>query len=78
MPHFNGSKQGKQVPVKKIKPIKNGEHRGFEGGEIIHKPIIDLQYNIPKGVADDKRIKPSQVFVGFNNPNKKTKKKKKK
>ena len=49
MPHFNGSKQ-----AKKIKQVDTNL-----------KPIVQLQFNIPKTVADDKRVKPAEVFEGF-------------
>tara|TARA_R110000824_G_scaffold136243_1_gene299825 strand:+ start:536 stop:793 length:258 start_codon:yes stop_codon:yes gene_type:complete len=65
MPHFNGSKQGKKKPVKKIKQVNNGEHRHLEGGDVIYKPIAELQFNVPKGVADDKKIRPAEVFEGY-------------
>jgi len=65
MPHFNGSKQGKKKPVKKIKQVNLGEHRHLEGGDITYKPIAELQFNVPKGVADDKKIRPAEVFEGF-------------
>jgi hypothetical protein len=66
MPHFNGTKQAKPPSKKKVKPSVPDE-MGY----------AKIQYNIPKGVEDDKRIKPSQVFVGFvdKNKNKVTKKK---
>ena len=54
MPHFNGSKQAKKKPVKKMKQVDTNL-----------KPIVQLQFNVPKTVADDKRIKPSEVFEGF-------------
>ena len=57
-----GDRNKKKVKQKSVKPVKVNE-MGYG----------DLQYNIPKGVADDKRIKPSQVFVGFKD--KKAKKK---
>jgi hypothetical protein len=66
MPHFNGSKVGKDKKQKKVKPVKLNEFGH-----------ADLQYRIPEGVAADKRIKPSQVFVGFKD-DKKLKKKKRK
>ena len=77
MPHFNGSKQGKKKPVKKIKQVNNGEHRHLEGGDITYKPITELQFNVPKGVADDKKIRPAEVFEGYkdNKSNNKSKSK---
>jgi len=63
MPHFNGSKVGKDKKQKKVKPVKLNEFGH-----------ADLQYNIPKGVEDDKKVKPSQVFVGFKDTNKQNKK----
>jgi hypothetical protein len=62
MPHFSGSRSNKESKQKKVKPVKVNE-MGYS----------DLQYNIPKGVEDDKKVKPSQVFVGFKD--KKAKKK---
>tara|TARA_R110000824_G_scaffold9011_4_gene40754 strand:+ start:2780 stop:2995 length:216 start_codon:yes stop_codon:yes gene_type:complete len=69
MPHFNGTKTAKQPSKKIVKPSMPDE-MGY----------AKLQYNVPKGVEDDKRIKPSQVFVGFVDKNKKkvTKQNKKK
>tara|TARA_R110000737_G_C14298986_1_gene435588 strand:+ start:340 stop:558 length:219 start_codon:yes stop_codon:yes gene_type:complete len=69
MPHFNGSKQGKAKPVKKMKQVDTNL-----------KPIVQLQFNVPKTVADDKRIKPSEVFEGFkdNKSNNKSNKSKSK
>ena len=79
MPHFNGSKQGKKKPVKKIKQVNLGEHRHLEGGDITYKPIAELQFNVPKGVADDKKIRPAEVFEGYkdNKSNNKSKTKSK-
>tara|TARA_R110000851_G_scaffold1550_3_gene5745 strand:- start:856 stop:1077 length:222 start_codon:yes stop_codon:yes gene_type:complete len=54
MVHFNGSRQGKKKAVKKMKQVDTNL-----------KPIVQLQFNVPKTVADDKRIKPSEVFEGF-------------
>ena len=51
MPHFNGSKQAKKKPVKKMKQVDTNL-----------KPIVQLQFNLPKTVADDKRVKPAEVF----------------
>ena len=62
MPHFNGSKQGKKKAVKKIKPIDTNL-----------KPIVQLQFNIPKTVANDKRVKPAEVFEGFKDTKTKNK-----
>ena len=71
MPHFNGSKQGKHKSVKKVKQVNNGEHRTAEDGKgISFKPITELQFDVPKGVADDKRIRPQEVFDGFKDTNK--------
>ena len=66
MPHFNGSKQAKKKPVKKMKQVDTNL-----------KPIVQLQFNVPKTVADDKRVKPSEVFEGFkdNKSNNKSKSK---
>tara|TARA_R110000803_G_scaffold59936_2_gene118992 strand:- start:3354 stop:3599 length:246 start_codon:yes stop_codon:yes gene_type:complete len=75
MPHFNGSKQGKKKPVKKIKQVNLGEHRHLEGGDITYKPITELQFNVPKGVADDKKIRPAEVFEGYKENKSKTKSK---
>ena len=59
MPHFNGSKQAKKKAVKKMKQVDTNL-----------KPIVQLQFNVPKTVADDKRIKPAEVFEGFKSNNK--------
>ena len=64
MPHFNGSKQAKKKPVKKMKQVDTNL-----------KPIVELQFNLPKTVADDKRVKPTEVFEGFKDNKSKTKKK---
>ena len=67
MPHFNGSKQAKKKPVKKMKQVDTNL-----------KPIVQLQFNLPKTVADDKRVKPAEVFEGFkDNKSNKSKSKKK-
>jgi hypothetical protein len=71
-----GTKVAKKQPVKKVKQIKNGIHRNLDGGHVEHKPIIDLQFNIPKGVADDKKVKPAQVFEGWRSNKAPSKKKK--
>jgi hypothetical protein len=70
-----GTKAAKKQPVKKVKQIKNGIHRNLDGGHIEHKPLIDLQFNVPKGVEDDKKVRPNQVFEGYKKT-KQTKKKK--
>jgi hypothetical protein len=72
-----GTKQAKKQPLKKVKQIKNGIHRNLDGGHVEHKPLIDLQFNIPKGVEDDRKIKPAQVFEGYKAPSKKNKQKNK-
>ena len=54
MPTFTGSKQGAKKSVKKMKQVDTNL-----------KPIVELQFNLPKVVADDKRVKPSEVFEGF-------------
>jgi hypothetical protein len=46
MVHFNGSRQGKKKAVKKMKQVDTN-----------HKPIVQLQFNVPKVVADDKLLK---------------------
>ena len=68
-----GTKASKTQPVKKVKQIKNGIHPGLDGGHIEHKPLIDLQFDIPKGVEADKKVKPAQVFEGYKAPSKSTK-----
>ena len=75
MPHLTGNKS----KMKKVKQVNNGTDRNLLGNTLDIKPITDLQFNIPKGVAEDKRIKPAEVFEGFkeNKTNKKTSKKKK-
>jgi hypothetical protein len=70
-----GTKVAKKQPVKKVKQIDNGIYRNLDGGHIEHKPLIDLQFNVPKGVADDKKVRPNQVFEGYKKT-KQTKKKK--
>jgi len=76
MPHFTGKKS----KMKKVKQVNNGTDRNLLGNTLHIKPITDLQFNIPKGVDEDKRIKPAEVFEGFkeNKTNNKTNKKKKK
>ena len=66
MPHFNGSKQAKKKPVKKMKQVDTNL-----------KPIVQLQFNVPKVVADDKRVKPAEVFEGFKDNKSKSKSKSK-
>tara|TARA_R110002096_G_scaffold204919_4_gene390659 strand:- start:621 stop:860 length:240 start_codon:yes stop_codon:yes gene_type:complete len=77
MPHSNI----KKTKVKKVKQIDNGTDRNLLGNTLNIKPITDLQFNIPKGVEQDKRIKPSEVFENFKdnkvNKNKKSKSKSK-
>jgi hypothetical protein len=75
MPHFSGNRK----KMKKVKQVNNGTDRNLLGNTLDIKPITDLQFNIPKGVEEDKRIKPAEVFEGFkdNNTNNKTNKKKK-
>ena len=53
-----GSRQGKTKPVKKVKQIDTNEKRDLSGGHIDDNVISKMQYNVPKGVADDKKIKP--------------------
>tara|TARA_R110000824_G_scaffold184847_1_gene365785 strand:+ start:148 stop:399 length:252 start_codon:yes stop_codon:yes gene_type:complete len=65
-----GTKQANKQPVKKVKQIDNGIHRNLDGGHIDCKPLIDLQFNIPKGCIDDKRVKPAEVFEGYKAPSK--------
>lgn len=50
-------KEGKQKN-KMVTPVQ------YTYGEVDPK----LQYNIPKGVADDKKIKPKDVFEGYKDP----------
>lgn len=75
MPHLSGNKN----KMKKVKQVNNGTDRNLLGNTLDIKPITDLQFNIPKGVEQDKRIRPAEVFEGFkdNKVNKKTSKKKK-
>ena len=54
-----GNRNKKTAKQKSVKQVKTNE-MGY----------CDLQYNVPKGVEDDKRIKPSQVFVGFKDKKK--------
>ena len=70
-----GSRQGKAKPVKKVKQMDTNEKRDLSGGHIDDNVLTKSQYNIPKGVADDKKIKPEQVFDGYTK-DKKSKKKK--
>jgi len=72
MPHFTGNKS----KMKKVKQVNNGTDRNLSGNTLHIKPITDLQFNIPKGVDEDKRIRPAEVFEGFKD-NKTNKKKKK-
>ncbi len=72
MPHFTGNKS----KMKKVKQVNNGTDRNLSGNTLNIKPITDLQFNIPKGVDEDKRIRPAEVFEGFKD-NKTNKKKKK-
>jgi len=75
MPHLTGNKS----KMKKVKQVNNGTDRNLLGNTLHIKPITDLQFNIPKGVDEDKRIKPAEVFQEFkdNKVNNKTNKKKK-
>ncbi len=68
--------EGKKKKIKKVKQVNNGTDRNLIGNTLHIKPITDLQFNIPKGVDEDKRIKPAEVFEGFKE-NKTNKKKKK-
>ncbi len=72
MPHFTVKKN----KMKKVKQVNNGTDRNLLGNTLDIKPITDLQFNIPKGVDEDKRIRPAEVFEGFKD-NKTNKKKKK-
>ena len=71
MPHLTEKKK----KIKKVKQVNNGTDRNLIGNTLHIKPITDLQFNIPKGVDEDKRIKPAEVFEGFkeNKTNKKNK-----
>jgi len=73
------SSEGNKSKMKKVKQVNNGTDRNLLGNTLHIKPITDLQFNIPKGVDEDKRIKPAEVFQGFkdNKVNNKTNKKKK-
>ena len=73
MPHSNI----KKTKVKKVKQIDNGTDRNLLGNTLNIKPITDLQFNIPSGVEQDKRIKPSEVFENFKDNKKNTTKNKK-
>ena len=68
--------EGKKKKIKKVKQVNNGTDRNLIGNTLHIKPITDLQFNIPKGVDEDKRIRPAEVFEGFKE-NKTNKKKKK-
>ena len=50
-------KEGKQKN-KMMKPVL------YQYGTVDPK----LQYNIPKGVEDDKKVKPKDVFEGYKDP----------
>ena len=56
MPHVNGKKP-KKKHLKKITIISS-------------EPDTPLQYNIPKGVEEDKKVNPKDVFVGVGNSDK--------
>jgi hypothetical protein len=62
MPH--GSKQAKAKAPKKMKQINTDL-----------KPIVELQFNVVKTVANDKRVKPAEVFEGFKDNKSKSKSK---
>jgi hypothetical protein len=68
--------QGNKSKMKKVKQVNNGTDRNLLGNTLDIKPITDLQFNIPKGVDQDKRIRPAEVFEGFKD-NKTNKKKNK-
>ena len=70
------SSEGNKSKMKKVKQVNNGTDRNLSGNTLNIKPITDLQFNIPKGVDEDKRIRPAEVFEGFKD-NKTNKKKKK-
>tara|TARA_R110000824_G_scaffold398112_1_gene601786 strand:+ start:998 stop:1228 length:231 start_codon:yes stop_codon:yes gene_type:complete len=50
-------------------------YRDTSGRPTEHKLVIDepLQFNIPKGVEEDKRVNPKKVFEGYKDPKKKKK-----
>ena len=62
-----GKVNRKYKQAKPVKPLKRDEN-GF----------TQLQFNVPKGVEDDKKVKPKQVFEGFKDKKKNTKSKSKK
>ncbi len=51
--------------TKQVKPVKLDDN-GFGS----------LQFDVPKGVEDDKKIKPKMVFEGYKDKKKNIKKKK--
>jgi len=56
MPLGTKSKTVKK-PVKKVKPVFSDNTQSFHN--------VSSQYNVVKGVEDDKRINPANVFEGF-------------
>jgi hypothetical protein len=69
MPSFD-KKAPRQV---KPKPMcRDCSGRPTERILVIDEP---LQFNIPKGVEEDKRVNPKKVFEGYKEKKKKTKKK---
>jgi len=62
----------KMVKRKKAKVVKPVTENASEP----RSAIDTLQYNLPKGVKDDRKVRPKDVFEGFVDP-KKTKKTKK-
>jgi hypothetical protein len=61
MPHFSGKKSKPKV----VKPVNMTQSQ----------PDTRLQYDIPKGVEEDKKVKPKDVFVDYKLKKKKSNKK---
>ena len=66
-----GTRQVKQKkPVKHVKGVATANTENFFDAP--------LQYNIPKGVEDDKKVKPALVFEGYTSKKKTSSKQSKK
>lgn len=63
---------GQQTRIKKIGKMKNKLIKPVQMnyGDVDPK----LQFNIPKGVADDKKVRPKDVFEGFKESKKSNRK----
>lgn len=61
-----GTRQVKQKkPLKQVKGVATANTENFFDAP--------LQYNIPKGVEDDKKVKPAVVFEGYTSSSSKKK-----